>query len=606
MSNKSFFYFLLISLNIISFSSPLCTEGENFCSKCNPVTKLCEKCKMDILIPDNKGGCEGQKKCIIGKNYCLECSSDNKSCKKCENNLYPDENGGCSYISNCELSYQGKCVKCAEDFILVGSSVNICKSLNSEEFLNCVEIDTNTGLCKTCKEGYYLTTGDFKCIKTENCHEASYGVCTKCSMSYYLDKSVDKCQMKNSDWIYCQQTLDGQNCDLCDDDAYFDDEGKCVAVKYCSKGAQYAKCEKCKSNYYLSKYGNCCSKEPNCYLGDKDLGICTQCDNFFYIDFNDGKCKPNNIDNDFKYCYKADKECYECVSNTYLGEDKRCSTSNHCAESNYGTCKYCITGYHLGRDKICNNIDKCVVSNHYNSCEECETGYYFNVSSNTCQKEIDGYYNCKKTIPQGTNCESCRNDFYLNYRDYKCYSNLEPNEFYKCAFTYGEFCNSCVQDYYLGEIDKKCTKIRGCEISENENKCLKCDSDYYCLNTKTGDCISNDYIEQEKDKYYYRCNYTNEEGTECEECIDNYRLNNKKLCIFDDYCGEFDQDKKCKKCIKEKEGGYIYYCLNPDFDCVVTYTYGCELCNNVTDFEYCDKCKDGFTLEDGECIKREK
>ena len=603
MSNKSFFYFLLISLNIISFSSPLCIEEENFCSKCNPVTKLCEKCKMDILVPDNKGGCEGKKKCIMGKNYCLECSSDNKSCKTCENNFYPDENGGCSYISNCELSYQGKCVKCAEDFILVGSSVNLCKSLNSEEFLNCEEIDADTGLCKTCKEGYYLTTGDFKCIKTEFCDEASYGVCTKCSMSYYLDKSVDKCLMKTSDLLYCQQTLDGQNCDLCDDDAYFDDEGKCVAVNYCSKGAQFAKCEKCKSNYYLSKYGNCCSKEPNCYSGDKDLGICTQCDNFFYIDFNDGKCKPNNVDNDFKYCFKADKECYECVSSTYLGEDKRCSTSKNCAESNYGTCKYCITGYHLGRDNLCNNIDKCVLSNYYNSCEECETGYYFNVSSNTCQKEIDGFYNCKKTTPQGTYCESCRNDFYLNYRDYKCYSNLEPNEFYKCAFTYGEVCNSCVQDYYLGNIDKKCTKIQGCEMSENENKCLKCDSDYYCLNSKTGNCISNDFIEEEKDKYYYRCNYTNEEGTECEECIDNYRLNNKRLCVNDDFCEEFDQNKKCKKCIKEKESDYLDYCLNGDFECLVTYTYGCELCNNVTNFEYCDKCKDGFTLEDGECIK---
>ena len=117
MSNKSFFYFLLISLNIISFSSPLCTEGENFCKKCNPVTKLCEKCYFDILIPDKNGGCTGQKKCTVGKNYCSECSSDNKLCKKCENNFYPDENGGCSYINNCEFSSQGKCLKCKEDFL---------------------------------------------------------------------------------------------------------------------------------------------------------------------------------------------------------------------------------------------------------------------------------------------------------------------------------------------------------------------------------------------------------------------------------------------------------------------------------------------------------
>ena len=603
MSNKSFFYFLLISLNIISFSSPLCTEGENFCKKCNPVTKLCEKCIFDILIPDKNGGCTGQKKCTVGKNYCSECSSDNKLCKKCENNFYPDENGGCSYINNCEFSSQGKCLKCKEDFILVGDKVNICKSLNSEEFLNCANIDNSSGLCNKCNEGYYLTTGDFKCIKTQYCHEASYGVCTKCSMSNYLDKSVDECKMKTSDWLYCQQTVDGINCDLCDDDAYFDDEGKCIAVNYCAKGAAYAKCEKCKENYYLSKYGNTCTKESNCNYGDKDLGICTQCNNFFYIDFNDGKCKPNNLDNDFKYCFKADKECYDCVSGTYLGEDKKCSTSKNCAESNYGTCKYCITGYHLGKDKICNNIDKCVLSNYYNTCEECEEGYYFNITSNECEKEYEGFYNCVKTNSFGQYCDKCRLDFYLNYPDHKCYSNLEHNEFYKCAFTYGEECHSCVPDYYLGYIDKKCTKIQGCEISENENKCIKCDSESYCLNVKTGNCLSNEYIEVEEDKFYYRCNYTNEEGTECAECIDNYRLNDKKLCVFDDFCEEFDQNKKCKKCIQDKQEEYIYYCLNDDFDCTVTYTKGCELCNNVTNFEQCDKCKDGYTLQDGECVE---
>lgn len=272
-------------------------------------------------------------------------------------------------------------------FPLVGTEVKMCKSFDSDELMNCWEIDINTGLCKSCQEGYYLNSGDSKCIKTQYCHESSYGVCTKCSMSYYLDKSTQECKMKDSNWLYCQQTVDGKNCDICDEDAYFDDEGKCVAVNNCAKGAPYAKCEKCKENYYLAKYGNCCSQEPNCYFGDKDLGICNQCIDFYYIDFNDGKCKPNNEDNDFKYCLRADKECYECVSGTYLGEDKKCSTSKNCSESKYGTCLYCINGFHLGTDNICNNIDKCIKSNYFNSCEECEKGYYFNISSNLCEEE---------------------------------------------------------------------------------------------------------------------------------------------------------------------------------------------------------------------------
>ena len=603
MSNKSLFYIFFLTFIEISISSPLCEEGQKFCKRCNPVTKLCNKCTHDILIPDKFGGCEGQKKCSIGKNYCSECSSDNKLCKTCENNFYPDENGGCSFINNCEISHQGHCLKCSEDFLLVGTEVKMCKSFDSDELINCLEIDINTGLCKSCQEGYYLNSGDSKCGKTQYCHESSYGVCTKCSMSYYLDKSTQECKMKDSNWLYCQQTVDGKNCDICDEDAYFDDEGKCVAVNNCAKGAPYAKCEKCKENYYLAKYGNCCSQEPNCYFGDKDLGICNQCIDFYYIDFNDGKCKPNNEDNDFKYCRKADKECYECVSGTYLGEDKKCSTSKNCSESKYGTCLYCINGFHLGTDNICNNIDKCIKSNYFNSCEECEKGYYFNISSNLCEEENEGFINCRKTDSDGIFCDSCKQDFYLNYPDHKCYSNLENNEFYKCSLTYGEVCHSCVQDYYLGYIDKKCTKIQGCEISENENKCLQCDSESYCLNAHNGNCINNEFIEEEKDKFFYRCNYTDEEGTKCEQCIDNYRLNNKGFCVFDEFCEEFDQDKNCKKCIKDNDEESIFYCLNQDFECTLTYVKGCELCNDVTNFDYCSKCKEDYTLDDGQCIK---
>ena len=78
------------------------------------------------------------------------------------------------------------------------------------------------------------------------------------------------------------------------------------------------------------------------------------------------------LDNDFKYCTKADGECYQCVSGAYLGEDKKCSLSRNCAESKNGICTYCITGYHLGIDNLCNDIDKCLRTNNYNSCEECE------------------------------------------------------------------------------------------------------------------------------------------------------------------------------------------------------------------------------------------
>jgi hypothetical protein len=83
----------------------------------------------------------------------------------------------------------------------------------------------------------------------------------------------------------------------------------------------------------------------------------------------------------------------------------------------------------------------------------------------------------------------------LNNSDHLCYSNKEKNDFYKCAFTLGEKCDGCVNNYFLGSIDNKCSLIEGCEKSENENKCLICDSEIYCLNLKNNTCINNEFIE---------------------------------------------------------------------------------------------------------------
>ena len=601
--SHTFLFILLILINS-SFSLPSCKEGDNFCTKCNPVTKLCEKCEKNVLIPDDNGGCKAAKKCQAGLNYCLECNSDDKLCNKCNYNYYPDENGGCSFINNCEISYQGNCLKCIEDFILVGKELKICKSLNTEDYLNCENIDLETGFCNKCKEGFYLNSGDKKCIKTNNCHESSNGVCTKCSLSYYLDKSIEECKIKNDTLINCQETIDGINCDKCDDNSYLDDNNKCIGVNYCSIEAPFVKCKKCREGYYLAEYGNCCSKEPNCNFGDKDLGICTQCKDFFYIDFKDGRCRPNNEDNDFKYCYKADGECYECVHGTYLGEDKKCSFSTNCAESHLGKCVHCINSeYHLGRDNICTNIDKCIYSNYYNSCEECEEGYFFNESSRVCEKEYQGFENCKKTDAFGDHCETCRNDFYVNNSDYLCYSNTEQNEFYKCAFTLGEVCDGCIEDYYLGSIDNKCSLIEGCDRSENENKCLECDSDIYCLDLKNNNCVNNEYIYKEEDKFYYKCNVTNEEGTKCALCIDDFRLNDQGLCVYDGFCEELDENGNCKKCIADNEKEYFFFCLNSQFGCTITSRRYCEICNDVTNFDKCDKCRDGYTLENNDCVE---
>ena len=78
MEIMSTIFFILLTILELYISLPICEEGKNFCAKCNPVSKLCEKCSKEVLIPDEQGGCKGIKKCFVGKNYCSECSLDYK------------------------------------------------------------------------------------------------------------------------------------------------------------------------------------------------------------------------------------------------------------------------------------------------------------------------------------------------------------------------------------------------------------------------------------------------------------------------------------------------------------------------------------------------
>ena len=45
---KIFSLFIIVFINKIIFSQTLCSVGENNCSKCNPLTKLCVKCDKDV------------------------------------------------------------------------------------------------------------------------------------------------------------------------------------------------------------------------------------------------------------------------------------------------------------------------------------------------------------------------------------------------------------------------------------------------------------------------------------------------------------------------------------------------------------------------------
>ena len=506
-------YFITLIIIQIIFTLPICKEGENHCIKCNPITKFCDKCELEIYTPDKEGGCENARNCIVGKNNCLECNEEGTLCKICDDGYFPDENGACSYTYNCVVSYQGKCIKCKNGYILIGNNqyltnpLQICKSQNSNDLKNCEIVNTVQGICQQCKQGFYLNSGDKRCLNIENCHESTFGICEKCTEGFYLDKKENKCISQNNTitMTHCQESIDSITCNICEENYFFDKRGLCTETNFCSKSI-VSICQECIEGYFLTEKKNSCTKtEKFCLSGKKDLGVCERCIDNYYLDYKDEKCKSNIEDNDYKYCLIADDgKCDKCIQGYFLGEDKKCSFTKNCAESHFGICKSCIKNYYLGFDNKCSSVENCIYTSKYSEldeCEECIDNYYFEKNTQKCILSEGKYINCK----YGYNdlyCFRCKDNFYLNLIDNLCYDNTNiSDKFYKCMVKdyHSDFCNSCIEGYFIGYIDHKCSLDEGCDKSENENICLEC-KNYYCLDSKTGKCFPNNKIITEEKK----------------------------------------------------------------------------------------------------------
>ena len=325
-----------------------------------------------------------------------------------------------------------------------------------------------------------------------------------------------------------------------------------------------------------------------------------------YLDTKGYKCSSNIKENEFKYCQKiVENTCVKCESGYYLGSDSKCSFTPHCEESENGKCISCSENYYLGKDNLCSDVEKCAYS-RFNFCRECEDGYYYNQKSKACLKSSSSrsLENCKYNCLDDENlCCECKSNYYLDSQQNLCVENSQDNNFYKCAFTdeKGEYCSQCVDGYYLGSEDKKCTLVDNCKISENENKCSECD-DLFCLDAKTGNCVNNDFLHDTSKKLYFACKKTNNEGTECEQCIDGYKLADG-YCVNLDDCEE-SKDGKCLTCKSEKSKDGYFYCANEVFGCIKGHFNNCLRCDNINDLFECTQCKEGYGKDQyGACIQ---
>ena len=58
-------------------------------------------------------------------------------------------------------------------------------------------------------------------------------------------------------------------------------------------------------------------------------------------------------------------------------EDKKCSSTLYCLESENGKCIKYLDNYYLGKDDMCTEVEHCIYSYFY-ECVECEDKLYYN------------------------------------------------------------------------------------------------------------------------------------------------------------------------------------------------------------------------------------
>ncbi len=165
--------------------------------------------------------------------------------------------------------------------------------------------------------------------------------------------------------------------------------------------------------------------------------------------------------------------------------------------------------------------------------------------------------------------------------------------------TEGNLCERCVKGFYLIESEHICHQIFGCAKSDegNREKCSECEIGF-CKNKKTGKC---EFTSIEQDPLVcYKCVETNEDGTKCEICMEGYELSPEGICQDYTKCEEKDSEGNCIKCRQNyfRDNWIKSYCVHSKYGCVENLE-GCLICKEDSNSAKCDKCFDGYILDEG-------
>ena len=264
-------------------------------------------------------------------------------------------------------------------------------------------------------------------------------LCIDCNTSEYYYPKFN--HSDDNEYINCYN-------DISIEDGYYLDDNKYMPC--------YPSCKKC------SKFGNVTNQECTlCYSNStlNETNCYEKCDYYYYFNsLQEYKCTINNncpedyklirnknqciykCDNDDKYIYEYNNECYEkCPFNTKLIFNKNVCLDN-CIDNDYYNYEYNNTCYHecpidtkfILNKNIC--IDNCINDTQYkyeykNICYEyCPNNSKLIENTNIC---IDNCINTEnKNFEYNNTCyEKCPKNTYYYYKIKICYDEI-PLGFY--------------------------------------------------------------------------------------------------------------------------------------------------------------------------------
>ena len=236
-------------------------------------------------------------------------------------------------------------------------------------------------------------------------------------------------------------------------------------------------------------------------------------------------------------------------------------------------CIVCKKGYVMQRNDCYCKINNCEQCGE-NSCLKCITGYFYNSTTNICEKlpeeeQIICYdSNCTSCFsPERGGCVSCKEGFVE--RKGECIELPIPDENNTCPENYYKSGNICLEKcglvecnypfYYFFEVyylcpsnqclvcidnelkifsecdnSQECSSIEGCLNCITNDECVICSQGYYLLN---GICI----------KCIEGCSKCSNSDT-CDYCMSGYQLDSELKCNL---TYEFDYDVSVYKTFKQ-------------------------------------------------------